>query len=194
MRQTAAISLIVEGHGEVQAFPLLVRRILGERNIQAPINQPHRIPRDRMLRDVARAMTLQRGRVGDSGLILILFDSDDCDAHEAEVKTRQAAADDRPLMACAAVREYEAWFLAGLESLRGHRSVREDAEFAGDPELPRGAKERLSARMNEPYKETLHQPAFSQLVDLRMVRAQSRSFASLCDRLWEWAEGSATGT
>ncbi len=40
-----------------------------------------------------------------------------------------------------------AWFLGGIESLRPHRSVRDDARFDSDPEAPRDAKGRLRQLM-----------------------------------------------
>ena len=44
-------------------------------------------------------------------------------------------------------REYEAWFLATIESLRGTRGIRDDATPHPDPESPRGAAEELRRRM-----------------------------------------------
>src|SRR2546426_7135782 len=52
---------------------------------------------------------------------------------------------------CAVVlahREYEAWFLASLESLRGRRGIRGDAEAHPDPEEPR---DRKSTRLNSSH-------------------------------------------
>lgn len=67
-------------------------------------------------------------------------------------------------------REYEAWFLGGIESLRVHRSVRDDASFDSDPEAPRDAKGRLRQLGTEPYRETLHQPAFAELLSIGAAR------------------------
>lgn len=187
MTQRRNVALIVEGHGEVQALPLLVRRILGERGHHPTINKPHRIPRDRMLSDLPRAVPLHRSRVGGSGLVMIVFDADDCEAQTAAKKALDVAADGHPVAVSVAVREYEAWFLAALASLRSHRAVRADAEYLDDPEARRGAKEQLREHMNEPYRENIHQPAFSQLMDLAEARRRSPSFADLCDTLWQWA-------
>lgn len=89
----------------------------------------------------------------------------------------------------AANREYEAWFLAGIESLRGHPSIRADASYPDDPEQPRGAKERLKAMMTESYRETVHQVAFSAMVDLTAVYERSRSFRRLCSAVEALAKG-----
>lgn len=75
------------------------------------------------------------------------------------------------------MREYEAWFLASLGSLRAHRSVRSDAIYHKDPESPRDAKGELGSLMLEKYRETIHQPAFSALLDI----GESRSCPSFDD-------------
>lgn len=102
------------------------------------------------------------------GAVLILFDGDDdCPADLGPtVQTwATAAAAGTPCHVVLAHREYEAWFLAAIESLRGRRGVRDDAEHHPDPERPRGAKEQLEARMQPgaTYLETTDQPALSAL-------------------------------
>lgn len=77
-----------------------------------------------------------------------------------------------------AVREFEAWFLAGVAGLRSHRSVRDDAAYDGDPEAPRDAKGVLSGIMSEPYRAALHQPSFAAIMDLHQAE-RVRSFARL---------------
>lgn len=99
---------------------------------------------------------------------------DDCAVTLAD-KFREAAVPISVEVAVA-VREFEAWFLGAVESLRHHRSVRGDASYPGDPKSRRGAKEVLSDLMVEPYRETLHQPAFAALVDVRQAQ-RVRSFA-----------------
>ena len=82
------------------------------------------------------------------------------------------------MVVAVAVREYEAWFLAAIESLRGHGGVSGDAVFDGEPEHPRDAKGVLAARMTESYRETLHQARFSAVMDLAQARGRSPSFAA----------------
>jgi hypothetical protein len=78
-------------------------------------------------------------------------------------------------------REYEAWFLASIESLRGHRGIRADAESHPQPEEPRGAKGQLEQRMAEgkSYHETADQPALTALFDMQPTYARCRSFRHL---------------
>ena len=67
-----------------------------------------------------------------------------------------------------AYREYEAWFLASIESLRGQRGIRQDAQSHPAPEEPRGAKGQLEARLEQgrSYSETADQAALSATFDL----------------------------
>jgi len=173
------LAVIVEGHGEESAAPELLRRI-------APgveILRPHRVRKSKMPVDLARAVRFQSNRVGAAGGVLVLVDADDDVPEELEGQLLRAIDDDLRSVArvVVAVKEYEAWFLAGIDSLRSHRSVRDDAAYAGDPESPRDAKGRLETQMVEPYQETIHQVAFSAKVDLEAVAARCPSFVRLRD-------------
>ena len=177
------LAVIVEGHGEEYAAPQLLRRLLVREGLAGTVMRPHRIPKSRMRTELGRATQLHSARVGPAGGILVLLDADDDEpARLTSDLTGTVAMHARPRSrVCVAVREYEAWFLAGIESLRGHRSMRDDAAFDTDPEKPRDAKGRLAAQMQEPYQETLHQAAFSALVDLDQVTRRSPSFRALVD-------------
>ena len=116
--------------------------------------------------------------------MLVLLDGDsDCPAELGPtVQTwAAAAADDTPCRVVLAHREYEAWFLAAIESLRGRRGVRIDAEPHPDPERHRGAKAQLEARMQPgaTYLETADQPALSSVFSLPDAYRRSRSFRKL---------------
>lgn len=52
-----------------------------------------------------------------------------------------------------------------------------------DAESPRNAKKQLEQVMTESYTETIHQPAFSAVMDLEAACSRSRSFRRFCDRL-----------
>jgi hypothetical protein len=64
-------------------------------------------------------------------------------------------------------REYEAWFLAAVESLRGQRGIRADASSPDDPEYARGAREALEDLMiaGRGYHTTADQPALTAIFD-----------------------------
>ena len=180
------IQPIVEGYGEVEAFPVLLRRFVEEAQAwTVNIGRPIRRARSQLVQKtgVEQAVRLAL-KEQDCGAILILFDGDDdCPAELGLTVQAWAAAvaNNIPCGVVIAHREYEAWFLAAIESLRGYRDVRHDAEPHLKPENPRGAKEQLEARMqaNVSYPERTDQPAFSAKFSLSDAYRRSRSFRKL---------------
>jgi hypothetical protein len=181
MTDGPVIASIVEGHGEMSALPVLIRRLAGEvygaYNVITPA--PHRVKRNQMAigDQLHKAAIVQSARVRAAGGVLVVADADD-DCAVTLAQDLAKAARPVPVEVTVAVREFEAWFLASIESLRPHRAMRSDASYPGDPDVPRGAKEVLSARMTEPYRETLHQVSFAAQLDIGMAR-RSRSFQHL---------------
>ena len=76
-----------------------------------------------------------------------------------------------------AKQEFEAWFLAAAESLRGQRGLKDDIQSPTDPEAIRGAKEWLRGRMQsgKTYRSKRDQPALAALFDFEQAR-QADSF------------------
>jgi hypothetical protein len=79
---------IVEGHGEVQAVPELVRRLIAEFNPAVAIELARAIrrPRGTLLKEggLEDAVRLGALEIGDHGAILVLLDSEgDCPAQLA---------------------------------------------------------------------------------------------------------------
>ena len=73
------IQPIVEGHGDVAALPILLRRLVNEAEIwAADIGRPIRRPRSRLVKEeeIQRAVRLALLQP-DCGAVLILFDGDD---------------------------------------------------------------------------------------------------------------------
>jgi hypothetical protein len=175
------LAAIVEGHGEVEAVPLLVQRVARELDptFDLKVYPPFRVPASQLRKDgelerqVERAARVLRGKGG----ILVLLDCDwengcpKTDAPPLLDRARQARSD-MPVSVVLACREYEAWFIAAAESLRGHRGLRSDLTPPAKPETIRGAKEWLSARMpkNQPYSETTDQAALTSLFDMTAAR------------------------
>ena len=91
----------------------------------------------------------------------------------------KACRSDSPSIVVMPNREYEAWFLAAAESLRGKRGLREDLTAPPDPEAIRGAKEWLMDRSAgaKRYGETADQAALTECFDMATARANSPSFA-----------------
>ena len=76
-----------------------------------------------------------------------------------------------PIAVVLAKFEFEAWFLAAAESLRGINGLPEDLEPPADPESIRGAKGWLSRHMTEGrYSETADQLALTAAFDLNLAR------------------------
>jgi hypothetical protein len=173
---------VVEGHGEGTAVPVLLRRIAWELGWSHQVVQPFRVPRA-ALADPAKlsdAVAVASRNVPRAGGVLVLFDADDDCPIELNAKLRDAAGNSRcGVEIVAANREFEAWFLASVASLRQHDAVKSDAAYANDPEQRRGAKEQLSKLMVTPYREVRHQPAFASLIDLETTWRNSRSFRRL---------------
>lgn len=173
------LACIVEGHGEVGAIPLLLRRLAQaiRPGLAVQIEPPLRVPRNRLVKphELERAVELAGRRAGPQGAILVVLDSDDeCPASLAPSLLRRAlrARSDVAVGVVLAKREFEAWFLAAAESLRGKRGLSASLSAPEDPESIRGAKEWLTARM-EPgrkYVETLDQPALAASFDLELAR------------------------
>ena len=178
------IGYIVEGHGEVEAVPILIRRLALQIDPTLYVNipPPIRISKSKLVKEgeLEKAVELIARKVAPAGAILVLLDSDeDCPATLGPTLLARAklARSDLPVTVVLAKHEYEAWFLAAAPSLRGQRGLRDDLERPNDPEAIRGAKEWLSDRMpdNQSYVETLDQPAFTKSFDLDQAR-QSDSF------------------
>ena len=180
------IQPIVEGHGEVDATPVLLRRLIAEaESWETTIGRPIRRNRSQLVRqpELERSVRLARLQP-DCGGILVMFDGDrDCPAELGTAVRRWAvaAAGEVPCEVVLPHREYEAWFLAAIESLRGHGGIRPDAVPHPEPETPRGAKAQLEARMHPggSYFETTDQPAFSALFSMKAAHRRCRSFRKL---------------
>lgn len=180
------IQSIVEGHGECAALPVLLRRLRDaagayDLEVGRPIRQSRSqlINEDQLRKAVRLALKQPECRA-----ILILFDADrDC-PKELAPKIEGWAGRDAGKIPCAVVmatREYEAWFLAAIESLRGKRGIRPDAESHPSPEEPRGAKGHLEERMADglSYMETADQVALTSAFDMAAAYAKCRSFRKL---------------
>src|SRR5437867_11128621 len=81
-----SIASVVEGHGEVDALPVLVRRIAGELNgiWNVQCLPPIRRPRGKLIQgtdELEKAVELAALKCGSSGAVLVVLDSNsDCPA------------------------------------------------------------------------------------------------------------------
>ena len=184
---------IVEGDGEVQAFPVLLRRLASaiapERAVD--VTRPIRVHRSKVVKveELERYVELATQQHGGEGAVIVLLDADDdcaADLGPALLARAEAVRPGSPVAVVVAVKEYEAWFLAAASSLRGQRGLPEDLDPSKDPEAVRDAKGWLQSRRTDglAYSPTIDQPALSAVVDLDTARAGSPSF----DKLWRELE------
>ena len=180
------IQPIVEGYGEVGAVPVLLRRFVAEANAwDIRIETPIRRTRGQLIQQLKLEKAVGLARLKpDCSAILIMFDGDrDCPAKLGPTVKQWAAAvaGGIPCEVVLPHREYEAWFLAAIESLRGQRGIRPDAKPHPEPERPRGAKERLREKMQAGkfYDVTVDQPAFSASFNFAAAYARCRSFRKM---------------
>jgi hypothetical protein len=191
------IGCVVEGHGEVKALPVLLRRLgnIHEPPVAVEVRRPVRLGRSKALakpEEFERAVALAALNAGPDGAVLVVLDADnDCPAQLAPQllkRARNRIAGDVPLSVVIAKREFESWFLAALASLRGQRGIADEAEMPAQPEAIRGAKEWLSRCMSagRTYRESLDQPALAAVFDLEQAKSAPsfckllRDFESMC--------------
>ncbi len=113
--------------------------------------------------------------------ILVLIDADDDCPAELGPSLLARAAEARPDIAIGIVlakREFEAWFLAAVESLAGRRSLPKEVDPIADPESVRNAKGVLTHLMppRTAYSERADQPALTAVFDMEAARSRSDSF------------------
>ena len=179
------IAAIVEGDGEVEAVPVLLRRYAelagwsGRLLIPTVIRQPA----SKLLKpgELERLVELAARKLGGPGGIFVLLDcDDDCPATLGPAlltRVRQARGD-LPTTLVLAHREYEAWFLGSAASLAGQRRLPNDLHPHPAPETVRGCKEWLSDQMarGAAYNEVDDQPALTAVFDLDAAKSACPSF------------------
>lgn len=178
------ISCIVEGHGEVEAVPKLIHRV-AENYYTTNLNSelvivtppPIRAKRNQVVKvgELERKVELAARKIKGQGAILIILDSDDdCPAELGPALLYRASQvrHDLPIAVVLAKQEFEAWFLAAAESLRGQRGLQNDIDPPNDPEAIGPAKRWLSQQMegSRTYRETRDQAALTALFDIDKAR------------------------
>ncbi len=181
---TVNIGCIVEGKGEVEAVPVLIRRVAAIHfpELMTVIPTPIRISRNKIFKagQLERAVGIAVQSIGRQGAIFIILDSDDsCPAELGPTLLYRVSQVFRnmPIAVVFAKHEFEAWFLAAAESLRGQRGLKNDIDSPNNPEEIRGAKEWLRQRMQSgnTYRSKRDQPALAALFNLEQAR-QADSF------------------
>jgi hypothetical protein len=197
-----SIVAIVEGPGEMEALPLLLRRLMIERQshqvvIQPPINA-HGLGNLTIENGLERFLKLAQRRPSCKA-ILVLVDADvDC-AKQIARELADRARNHNPHIATAIVAakyRYENWFLASTETLGGKRGLKEKLPIIINPDTVPDAKRWITNHKapGRTYKETLDQAPMSQLIDLGLVSQRSRSFRRLVHAVDELLNSISTVT
>lgn len=199
------IQPIVEGPGDVSAVPVLLRRILGESlgiqqwQVLKPIKtegcgnmtKPGGIER----------FVLRAQKEPGCSAVVIIIDGDAAEKLPQNQRLRddcppafarwfshriQTIAPQIPVVVIVVQREYEAWFLASMETIAGRRKngmpgLRDNVHCDGDPENYPDPKAWINARLSRgySYSETRDQENLTKLINLQIVRTRSRSFRRL---------------
>lgn len=193
-----AIYLIVEGDGEVEAAPELVRRLLYEKfqRFDLKLNRPYNAHGcDNLEKYLENFLELAR-RAPDCKGVVILRDAERehqaCPPALAQALARRAQSLQLsfPVVVVCANCEYESWFIASLHTInKGY--LREETVYESDPEQECGAKGWLSRHRPEglAYKETLDQVRLTTLLDIPHTIEHSRSFRRMAHAVEEllWA-------
>ena len=184
------IASIVEGDGEVEAIPALLRRIvpLVVPDEHVDVCKAVRLSRGKFLTEpeFERAFRFARDNAGDGGVVVVLADADDDCPVELSAKIRTFGCiqnSEIPVGVVFANRCFEAWLIAGAESLRGHRGLNDDLVSPDEPDGVANPKRWLQDRHAQNsggqrrwrYSPKLDQPALSAVVDVALAR-RSPSF------------------
>jgi hypothetical protein len=181
---------IVEGHGEVEAVPVMIRRLAGLMGVSwVEVGKPIRRPRSDFFDQhrLARAVELACMKPGCSAIIAICDADDDC-PKDAAPRIHKWLASSAAGKACSLVlpkREFEAWFLASLPTLKGKRGIRDITPLGRHPESIRNAKGELERRMvkGRGYNERHDQPALVAATDWSLVYSGTRSGRKLIEEM-----------
>lgn len=166
---SAVIVPIVEGHGDVEAIGVLIRRI----DQMVSVKRPLRLSRSKMTRDsgeVERYVAIARSSVRESAssaIVLMLDQDEDCAAELGPklLESLQSSSGSVRCFVAIAVREFESWIVGGIESLGV-----DDPEQAGKP------KARLHKFNGGKYQESVDQAKLTSRIDVARLEVRSPSF------------------
>lgn len=187
----AFIASIVEGHGEVEALPALLHRLAAQPGVPFGLRvaPPIRVKLGSFLHDqeyFRRHVELAASKAIDyGGAVLILLDCDDgCPAELGPdlLARAQKVRGDALFLVALAYREFETWFMAAAESLRGKFGLPENLVRPEHFESIRDAKGWLGKNMPNGYDPLRHQHLMAKAIDLDQARA-AKSFHRLALRL-----------
>lgn len=123
------IAPLVEGHGEVKALPILLRRIVFDIDPTVSLNyvEPFRHSAGRLIKPegLERALSAVAIKHPNHAILVLIDSEDDCPATfgPSLLNRARTARPDILTSTILAYREYETWFLSAAESLAGLRGL-----------------------------------------------------------------------
>lgn len=140
------------------------------------MQEPHRLKRGLMTKfqELSRAVELVARKVGENGSILIVLDADNdlgCQIAPTILGMARTVRSDRRIGVVAAMREYEAWLLAGLEGLAGQLGLSANFPSVENPESMASPKAFLNRHMEHRYSETIDQERLTRQFHLEGARS-----------------------
>lgn len=180
---------IVEGYSEVEAVPVLLRRLLARLDrYDLDVAKPFRVHRYKVVKEGELERAVIQGIRSRDGIaaVLVLLDAEDDDPAVLEPLLAERCRRVTPLPSAVvlACRELEAWFLGCKDALRGVCGIKPDARAPERPEEIRGAKERLTSNMiGRRYLEVDDQPVFAARMDLELSLGRCASFQRLASEV-----------
>lgn len=189
---------IVEGQGEVVSVPILLYKLLHDAErfdiqVARPLNSKGcgSLLKSGGLEKFVEAAWLEP----ECGAVLVFIDADEgcpMDLARRFALRIHSLGVRHAVVIIAAKCEYEAWFLASLDTisgkeLQGRPGLPTGLTYEGDCETRLGVKGWLSAHFprGRAYKETEDQAAMTRLLDIALTKDRSRSFRRLCHALEE---------
>lgn len=194
---------VVEGDGDVSAAPILLRRILREDlgRYDVDVLKPRPTNGKGNMKKRLESFIKYAAITPNCHAILILFDSDtECALTQVEdfAQRCRVLGSAIPIAIVCAVREYESWFLASLDSLKseGRTIIPDDANFLGSCESISDPKGWINQHLpaGRRYKETKDQASLTSFVDITQAAANSRSFTRLSHAVAELVSAIDAGT
>lgn len=192
---------IVEGHGEERAVPHLIKRWLWHRRFHQYFDVPDAAINTKGCGKLKAAYNRHRhlgvehyvsaALRGQPDAIIIILDADnECMNRGSEnglgpelLARARNVAPHMPIAVVAANPEYEAWFLASIESIRTAGLLPERSKGVPgimSPESHRGCKKLIADLLCCPYEETVHQLELSRALAFSpIVRYRSPSYDKL---------------
>ena len=184
---------VVEGDGEVQAVPILLRKIFADLQefaweVARPKNA-HGCGNITKENGIERFVELACSEQGCAG-VLVLMDSDGkaCPSQLAKELAQRVRAGyiRHPVAIVVAHHEFETWFLASFASIvgkkfGGHQGLKSNLVPPADCEDVSNAKGWINRQFPNgwAYRETVDQPAMTSLIDCQTAQSRSRSFDRL---------------